>query len=112
MLVLRTPVEVRGEELTTVGDFTVAAGETVPFVLTYSSSYMPAHLSIPDPIDPQDDLRQTHEFWVDWVSTHKSNGAYKEAVSRSLIKLKDLMCEPTGGIVAAPTTTLPEWIGW
>src|SRR6266480_815082 len=111
MLVLRTPVEVRGEELTTVGDFTVAAGETVPFVLTYSSSYMPAHLSIPDPIDPQDALRQTHEFWEDWVSTHQSKGLYADAVSRSLITLKALIYEPTGGIVAAPTTSLPEWIG-
>ncbi|TMK00688.1 MAG: glycoside hydrolase family 15 protein [Alphaproteobacteria bacterium] len=111
MLILRTPIEVRGEELTTVGDFTVAAGETVPFVLTYSSSYVPAHLSIPVPVDPQDALRQTHEFWEDWVSTHQSKGAYTEAVSRSLITLKALIYEPTGGIVAAPTTSLPEWIG-
>src|SRR5947207_637984 len=111
MLILRTPIEVRGEELTTVGDFTVAAGETVPFVLTYSSSYTPAHLSVPDPIDPQDALRQTHEFWEDWVNTHQSKGAYAEAVSRSLITLKALTYDPTGGIVAAPTTSLPEFVG-
>jgi len=111
MLVLRTSVELRGEDLTTVGDFTVSAGETVPFVLTYSSSYTPAHLSVPDPIDPEDALRQTQEFWEDWVKTHQRTGAYADPVSRSLITLKALTYEPTGGIVAAPTTSLPEWIG-
>jgi len=107
MLVLRTPVELRGEGLTTVGDFTVAAGQTITFVLTYASS----HLPVPEPIDAQDALRQTQSFWEDWASIHQSTGAYADAVRRSLITLKALTYEPTGGIVAAPTTSLPEQIG-
>jgi GH15 family glucan-1,4-alpha-glucosidase len=107
MLVLRTPVELRGEGLTTVGDFTVAAGQTIPFVLTYVSS----HLPVPEPIDPQDALRQTQSFWEDWAGIHQDTGPYADAVRRSLITLKALTYEPTGGIVAAPTTSLPEQIG-
>lgn len=111
MLVLRTPVELRGKDLTTVGEFAVAAGETVPFVLTYTSSYAPSHLSIPEPIDPQDALRKTQEFWEEWANSHQSTGPYADAMCRSLITLKALTYEPSGGIVAAPTTSLPEWIG-
>jgi GH15 family glucan-1,4-alpha-glucosidase len=107
MLVLRTPVELRGEGLTTVGDFTVAAGQTIAFVLTYASS----HLPVPEPIDPQDALRKTQAFWEDWASIHQGTGAYADAVCRSLITLKALTYDPTGGIVAAPTTSLPEQIG-
>jgi GH15 family glucan-1,4-alpha-glucosidase len=107
MLVLRTPVELRGEGLTTVGDFTVAAGQTIAFVLTYA----PSHLPVPEPIDPQDALRQTQSFWEDWASIHHSTGVYTDAVRRSLITLKALTYEPTGGIAAAPTTSLPEQIG-
>ena len=107
MLVLRTPIELRGEGLTTVGDFTVAAGQTIAFVLTYAAS----HLPLPEPIDPQVALRQTQSFWEDWASIHQSTGAYADAVVRSLITLKALTYEPTGGIVAAPTTSLPEQIG-
>src|SRR5262245_13155325 len=107
MLVLRTPVELRGEDLTTVGDFTVAAGATIQFIVTYVAS----HLRVPDPIDPEDAQRQTQEFWEDWANTHQRTGPYADAVSRSLITLKALIYEPTGGIVAAPTTSLPEWIG-
>jgi GH15 family glucan-1,4-alpha-glucosidase len=107
MLVLRTPVELRGEGLTTVGDFTVAAGQTIAFVLTYAAS----HLPLPEPIDPQVALRQTQSFWEGWASIHQSTGAYADAVARSLITLKALTYHPTGGIVAAPTTSLPEQIG-
>src|SRR5215467_4493107 len=107
MLVLRTPVELQGKDLTTVGDFTVAAGQCIPFVLTY----VPSHLPLPEPLDPQDALRQTQEFWEDWVSTHESTGPYSDASCRSLITLKALTYAPTGGIVAAPTTSLPEQIG-
>ena len=107
MLVLRTPVELQGKNLTTVGEFSVAAGQCIPFVLTYA----PSHLPLPEPIDPQDALRQTQEFWEDWVSTHESAGPYSEASCRSLITLKALTYAPTGGIVAAPTTSLPEQIG-
>jgi GH15 family glucan-1,4-alpha-glucosidase len=107
MLVLRTPVELRGEGMTTVGEFTVSAGETVPFVLMHAPSHLPA----PDPIDAQDALRRTQTFWEGWASTHRSTGAYADSVSRSLITLKALTYWPTGGIVAAPTTSLPERIG-
>ena len=107
MLVLRSPVELRGEGLTTVGDFTVAAGQTIAFVLTYAAS----HLPVPEPIDPQDALRQTQSFWEDWAGIRQDTGAYADAVRRSLITLKALTYEPTGGIVAAPTTSLPEQIG-
>ena len=107
MLVLRTPVELRGERLTTVGQFTVSAGQTIPFVLMHAQSHLPT----PDPVDAQDALRQTQEFWEQWASTHKSTGMYADAVSRSLITLKALTYAPTGGIVAAPTTSLPEQIG-
>jgi GH15 family glucan-1,4-alpha-glucosidase len=107
MVILRTPVELRGEELTTVGNFTVAAGQTIAFVLTYC----PSHLPMPEPIDPQDALRQTQSFWEDWAGIHQDTGPYADAVRRSLITLKALTYEPTGGIVAAPTTSLPEQIG-
>ena len=107
MLVLRTTVKLRGEQLTTVGEFTVSAGQTVPFVLMH----VPSHLPAPDPVDAQDALRRTQAFWEDWASIHKSTGTYADSVSRSLITLKALTYAPTGGIVAAPTTSLPEWIG-
>jgi GH15 family glucan-1,4-alpha-glucosidase len=107
MLVLRTPVKLQGKDLTTIGDFTVAAGQCIPFVLTY----VPSHLPLPEPLDPQDALRQTQEFWEDWASAHESTGPYSDASCRSLITLKALTYAPTGGIVAAPTTSLPEQIG-
>jgi GH15 family glucan-1,4-alpha-glucosidase len=97
MLVLRTPVELRGERLTTVGQFAVSAGQTIPFVLMHAPSHLPA----PDPVDAQDALRRTQEFWEQWASTHKSTDMYADSVSRSLITLKALTFAPTGGIVAA-----------
>jgi GH15 family glucan-1,4-alpha-glucosidase len=107
MLILRTPVELRGERLTTVGQFAVSAGQTIPFVLMHAPSHLPA----PEPVDAQDALRRTQEFWEQWASTHKSTGMYADSVSRSLMTLKALTFAPTGGIVAAPTTSLPELIG-
>jgi GH15 family glucan-1,4-alpha-glucosidase len=107
MLILRTPAELRGERMTTVGQFTVSAGQTVPFVLMHAQSHLPA----PDLVDAQHALRQTQEFWEQWASTHRSTGTYADSVSRSLITLKALTYAPTGGIVAAPTTSLPEKIG-
>ena len=107
MLVLRTPVELRGERLTTVGDFAVTAGQTITFVLMYAPSHLPA----PDPVDGEDALLRTQEFWEEWTSTYRSTSKYAEPVSRSLTTLKALTYFPTGGIVAAPTTSLPEWIG-
>ncbi len=107
MLVLRTPVELRGENLTTQGEFTVATGQRVPFVLTYAAS----HLPLPDVVDPETALADTVAFWAEWTGRHQSNGPFAEAVTRSLITLKALTYLPTGGIVAAPTTSLPEQLG-
>jgi GH15 family glucan-1,4-alpha-glucosidase len=107
MTVLRTPVETRGEDLTTVAEFDVNAGETIPFVLTYG----PSHLPPPEPIDPQLALEETEAFWKDWCSHASHDGPYRDLVMRSLITLKALTFAPTGGIVAAPTTSLPEKLG-
>ncbi len=107
MTVLRTPVETKGEDLTTVAEFEVNAGETVPFVLTYG----PGHLEPPKPIDPEVALQETEAFWMEWASRAKPDGDYHDLVMRSLITLKALTFGPTGGIVAAPTTSLPEKLG-
>ncbi len=107
MTVLRTPVETRGEDLTTVADFEVSAGETVPFVLTYG----PSHRPLPKPIDPAQALQDTQDFWAEWSSHCTYVGEQRELVMRSLITLKALIYEPTGGIVAAPTASLPEKLG-
>ncbi|MDF0515978.1 glycoside hydrolase family 15 protein [Bradyrhizobium yuanmingense] len=107
MTVLRTPVETRGEDLTTVADFEVREGETVPFVLTYG----PSHLDPPAPIDAELALQETEKFWEDWCGHCTRDGDYQALVLRSLITLKALTFAPTGGIVAAPTTSLPEKLG-
>jgi GH15 family glucan-1,4-alpha-glucosidase len=107
MVVLRTPVYLRGEDLTTVGTFSVAAGDTIPFVLTYCSSNNPA----PQARDPTASLAATEAFWRDWTGKCTAGGVWHDAVVRSLITLKALTYAPTGGIVAAPTTSLPERAG-
>lgn len=108
MTVLRTPVENRGEDLTTIADFEVGEGDTVPFVLTYGPSYHP----VPEAIDPEAALKDTEEYWREWCSRSTYDGSYQRAlVMRSLITLKALTFRPTGGIVAAPTTSLPEKLG-
>jgi GH15 family glucan-1,4-alpha-glucosidase len=107
MTVLRTPVETRGEDMTTVADFEVSAGETIPFVLTYGSS----HLPVPEPIDSAQALRDTEDFWTEWCGRCTYEGEYRDLVMRSLLTLKALTYAPTGGIVAAPTTSLPEKLG-
>jgi len=107
MIVLRTPVETRGEDLTTVSDFEVTAGQTIPFVLTYG----PSHIEPPAPIDPEIALQETERFWHDWCSHCTRDGGYHDLIVRSLITLKALTFAPTGGIVAAPTTSLPEKLG-
>jgi GH15 family glucan-1,4-alpha-glucosidase len=107
MTVLRTPVKTRGEEFTTVSDFEVNAGETIPFVLTYG----PSHLPVPDPIDPALAQQETVDFWTEWCSHATYKGDSRDLVMRSLITLKALTYRPTGGIVAAPTTSLPEKLG-
>ncbi len=107
MTVLRTPVETRGEDLTTVASFEVNEGETVPFVLTYG----PSHLTLPAAIDPAQALRDTENFWTEWCSHCTYHGDHRDLVMRSLITLKALTYGPSGGIVAAPTTSLPEKLG-
>ncbi len=107
MTVLRTPIETRGEDLTTVANFEVSEGETIPFVLTYG----PSHQPLPAPIDPAQALQDTEDFWTEWCSRCTYEGDNRDLVMRSLITLKALTYEPTGGIVAAPTTSLPEKLG-
>src|SRR5690606_19355968 len=104
---LHTPVEFRGEGLRTVYDFTVSAGDRVPFVLTHG----PSHLPPPRAVDPEDALVETEEFWRDWIKSCDTRGPWSAHVRRSLITLKALTYAPTGGIVAAPTTSLPEMLG-
>ncbi len=107
MTVLRTPVALRGEDLTTVAEFRVPAGETIPFVLSYGPSHEPA----PPVTNPRAALAETAEWWREWCSHSTFSGEHADAVMRSLITLKALTYAPTGGIVAAPTTSLPEQIG-
>jgi GH15 family glucan-1,4-alpha-glucosidase len=106
-LILRTPIETRGEDLTTVAEFTVAKGDRVPFVLTWFAS----HRDPPRKINPEHALRDTETFWNDWAKQFQSESKWRDAVMRSLIVLKGLTYAPTGGLVAALTTSLPEQIG-
>jgi GH15 family glucan-1,4-alpha-glucosidase len=107
MVSLRTPVPLRGEGLTTVGEFTIAAGETASFVMTYA----PSHLRPPVAVDPVAALADTEAFWQKWSARCTYAGEWPDAVRRSLVTLKALTYRPTGGIVAAPTTSLPEQLG-
>jgi GH15 family glucan-1,4-alpha-glucosidase len=107
MTVLRTPVTTRGEDFTTVADFEVGEGETVPFVLTYG----PSHIAVPAPIDPAKALQESEAFWAEWSGRCTYQGERRDLVLRSLITLKALTFAPTGGIVAAPTASLPEKLG-
>jgi GH15 family glucan-1,4-alpha-glucosidase len=107
MVVLRTPVHVIGKDMTTVGEFTISRGETIPFVLTYSRSHRP----LPEALDSAAALAATETFWREWSAKCRPAGEWSEAVRRSIITLKALTYGPTGGIVAAPTTSLPEQLG-
>jgi GH15 family glucan-1,4-alpha-glucosidase len=104
---LSTPVQTRGEDLTTVADFAVSAGERVPFVLTYRPSYQ----SRPKAVDAERALADTEAFWARWMAHYQYAGRWDDAVRRSLVLLKGLIHQPTGGIVAAATTSLPEQLG-
>ncbi len=107
MVVLLSPVHVSGKDMTTVGEFTVSRGETIPFVL----SYAPSHLPLPEPVDPTAALAETETYWREWSAKCRPAKKWTEAVKRSMITLKALTYAPTGGIVAAPTTSLPEQLG-
>ena len=106
-LVLRTPTALYGEDLKTVGEFIVDAGQSVPFVLSHGASVE----SRPAPIDPFAALERTKAFWSQWSDRCPQVGPWTDAVKRSLITLKALTYAPTGGIVAAPTASLPERLG-
>ncbi len=107
MIVLTTPLEIHGENLKTVGDFTVREGDRIPMVLTFGHS----HLDPPEQVDAETALEDTETFWTNWSDQVETSGEYSDAIRRSLITLKALTYTPTGGIVAAPTTSLPERIG-
>ena len=106
-LQLRTPVPMHGENLKTVAAFSVAEGDRIPFTLTW----YPSHLEEPDSRDPFVALEETERYWLEWSSRCQDGGQWRVQLIRSLITLKALTYSPTGGIVAAPTTSLPEWIG-
>jgi GH15 family glucan-1,4-alpha-glucosidase len=106
-LVLRAPIERRGVGHSTVAEFTVRAGERVPFSL----AWYPSHQDVPRPRNAAWSLSRTESWWHSWSKKWTYDGNYPEAVQRSVITLKALTYAPTGGIVAAPTTSLPEWIG-
>lgn len=106
-VVLETPAEVRGDDCTTVAEFSVGEGEEIPFVLSYEASHLPP----PGRCDAARALRATEDYWARWSQRCRYEGPWRDAVVRSLITAKALTYRPTGGIVAAPTTSLPEEIG-
>jgi len=106
-VLLRTPVEQEGRDMRTYAEFSVGEGDRVPFVLRW----FPSDQTPPEPIEPERALDETVAFWEEWAAICKFEGRWHDAVHRSLLTLKALTYAPTGGIVAAPTTSLPEWIG-
>jgi len=106
-VVLRTPVALCGEDLKTIGEFPVEAGQSVPFVLSHGSSLE----DLGSPIDPFRAMERTDAFWREWSGRCPDVGPWTDAVKRSLITLKALTYAPSGGIVAAATTSLPEELG-
>ena len=106
-LVLATSVPLRGEGLHTIADFDVRAGQTFCFELTYGDSVA----ALPAKGDPKSSLKTTETWWRNWISRCKYKGPFADDLERSLIVLKALIYDPTGGIIAAPTTSLPEQLG-
>lgn len=104
LAVLRTAAEIRGEDLSTSANFNIGAGQSIPFVLSYGRSHLPPPYSI----DAEAALRETQAFWQDWAAQCTYKGRRRDAVLRSLLTLKAQNFAATGGIVAAPTTSLPE----
>ncbi len=109
-VLLDTNVQTRGEGLSTVGDFTVREGKEASFVLNWSASFR----SAPPPLSGEEleaARKQVHSFWTGWAAAFKSSDTWGDAALRSLLTLKALAHWETGGIVAAPTTSLPEQLG-
>jgi GH15 family glucan-1,4-alpha-glucosidase len=106
-LCFRTPVDVRGENMRTVSEFTVTEGDRIPFVLTW----FPSHRDLPERIDPEQALRDTETYWHEWAEACEHDHDFHDEIHQSLLVLKALTYGPTGGIVAAPTTSLPEDLG-
>lgn len=106
-LQFRSRVPLRAEDYSTVAEFRIEAGRTIPFILTH----FPSHEPLPLPIDPHAACEATASWWRDWSRRSSYDGLYGDAAERSLITLKALTYAPTGGIVAAPTTSLPECLG-
>ncbi len=104
---LRTSVPVHGENLKTVAEFTVEAGQRVAMTLTYGRSFR----DDPEIIDAEQALHDTEEFWTEWSGRLKYEGKYRPLVERSLITLKAMTSLHSGGVIAAMTTSLPEHIG-
>ena len=104
---LQTPVHHEGMDFRTVASFSVAEGDRVPFVLTW----FPSNEELPEAVDAEEALEDTVSYWEDWAGECQEAGRWKEDVRRSLITLKALTYAPTGGIVAAATTSLPEALG-
>ncbi len=106
-LCFRTPAAHRGEGLTTVAEFTVKPGERVPFELAWHASHRPA----PPPVEAHGALEEASAYWRTWCGRSTYDGGWRDAVEQSMLVLKALACGPTGGIVAAATTSLPEQLG-
>jgi GH15 family glucan-1,4-alpha-glucosidase len=104
---LRGSVGLEAHDFAHRARFTVGPGDSVPFVLTWH----PSHLDRPDPVDPYEALEETEHFWTGWAGRCRYAGPWRDAVMRSLVTLKALTYSPTGGIIAAPTTSLPESMG-
>jgi len=104
---LRTPVRLVGKDMQTSATFRVSAGDRVPFVLTYAPSSGPA----PRSVDPEAALEGTEAFWSDWISHAEVTGRWADDIRDSLVVLKAMTYAPTGGLVAAATTSLPEQLG-
>jgi len=118
MVVLRTTAPLKGEGMSTVSDFALGEGESISFALTYGSSMgretdenSEARIALPAPIDPEVALQETRDFWTQWANQNTYVGPYEEAVHRSVLTLKAMTYRPSGGVVAAVTTSLPEQIG-
>jgi GH15 family glucan-1,4-alpha-glucosidase len=107
LVLLRTPVPLQGKGMTTVGEFEVSAGDSIPFVMSYG----PSNEELPKRIDPEQAMKDTESYWRSWSDKCAPAGEWTDEVKRSLTVLKGLTYRPTGGIVAAPTTSLPEQAG-